>query len=268
MFVALNELLGVSVEQPERSALTLLCATRTDAGFLVHHFLSFYLRAGCKVCFLALVQSFSHYSFVAQKLGVNLLTAKEQNQLVFFEGLKSANQVLFSDGQECEDPNPFQFISGDGSDLKGLYDFVRTSVNPPAGGHRWKFPVLIVDDLGVLLSLGVRLVDLLNFVHYCRVTVNAELKGNLVFAVQSREDSEDDENETLVKALRHHTTCLLWAEGLPTGPCQEVHGQLTILEKDSRQSGGAEDLRRRLYQYKILDRNVAFFARGMSPAVL
>lgn len=52
-------------------------------------------------------------------------------------------------------------------------------MNPPAGGHRWKFPVLIVDDLGVLLSLGVRLVDLLNFVHYCRVTVNAELKVTL-----------------------------------------------------------------------------------------
>ncbi|XP_039225522.1 elongator complex protein 6-like [Crotalus tigris] len=68
MFAALNELLGVSLEQPERSQLTLLCATKTDAGFLVHHFLSFYLRAGCKVCFLALAQSFSHYSFVAQKL--------------------------------------------------------------------------------------------------------------------------------------------------------------------------------------------------------
>ncbi|XP_015684551.1 elongator complex protein 6 [Protobothrops mucrosquamatus] len=267
MFAALNELLGVSVEQPERSQLTLLCATKTDAGFLVHHFLSFYLRAGCKVCFLALAQSFSHYSFVAQKLGVNLLTAKEQNQLIFFEGLKWANQVLFSDGQESEDPNPFQFISGDGSDLKGLYEFVRTAVNPPTGGHRWKFSVLIVDDLGVLLSLGVRLVDLLNFVHYCRVTVNAELKGNLVFMVHSREDSEDEENETLVKALRHHASRLLWAEGLATGPCQEVHGQLTILEKDSRESGAARDLQR-VYQYKILDRNVAFFARGMSAAVL
>uniref|UniRef100_A0A8C3M228 Uncharacterized protein n=1 Tax=Chrysolophus pictus TaxID=9089 RepID=A0A8C3M228_CHRPC len=47
---------------------TLLRDSRTDGSFLVHHFLSFYLRAGCKVCFLALVQSFSHYNIVAQKL--------------------------------------------------------------------------------------------------------------------------------------------------------------------------------------------------------
>ncbi|XP_058039551.1 elongator complex protein 6 [Ahaetulla prasina] len=267
MFVALNELLGASLEQPQRSKLILLCATKTDASFLVHHFLSFYLKAHCKVCFLAFVQSFSHYNSVAQKLGVNLLTAKEQNQLVFFEGLKSANQVLFGDGQESQDPNPFQFISGDGSDLKQLYYFVRTSLYPSADGYQGKFPVLIVDDLSVLLSLGVRLTDVLNFVHYCRATVNTELKGNLVFMMQSSEDSEDEENELLVKALRHQANSFLWAEGLASGYCKEVHGQLTILEKDSWESGGAKDPRR-VYQYQIQDKNVAFFARGMSPAVL
>ncbi|XP_013919537.1 PREDICTED: elongator complex protein 6 [Thamnophis sirtalis] len=267
MFVALNELLGASVDQPERSKLILLCATKTDASFLVHHFLSFYLKAGCKVCFLAFVQSFSHYNSVAQKLGVNLLTAKEEKQLVFFEGLKSANQVLFGGGQESGDPNPFQFVSGDGSDLKQLYHFVRTSLNPSDGGDQWKFPVLIVDDLGVLLSLGVQLADVLNFVHYCRATVNAELKGNLVFMVQSSEDSEDEENEVLVKALRHQANTVLWAEGLASGYCKEVHGQLTILEKDSWESGEAKDPQR-VFQYQIQDKNVAFFARGMSAAVL
>uniref|UniRef100_A0A8C6YJL4 Elongator complex protein 6 n=1 Tax=Naja naja TaxID=35670 RepID=A0A8C6YJL4_NAJNA len=267
MFVALNELLGLSVEQPERSKLILLCATQTDASFLVHHFLSFYLKASCKVCFLAFVQSFSHYNSVAQKLGVNLLTAKEQNQLVFFEGLKLANQVLFSDVQKSEDPNPFQFISEDGSDLKRLYHFVRTSLNPSADGYRWKFPVVIIDDPGVLLSLGVRLTDVLNFVHYCRATVNAELKGNLVFLVRSSEASEDEENELLGKALRHQAHSVLWAEGLASGYCKEVHGQLTILEKDFRESSGMRDPRR-IYQYQIQDKNVTFFARGMSAAVL
>ncbi|XP_070585392.1 elongator complex protein 6 [Erythrolamprus reginae] len=268
MFVALNELLGASVEQPEPNKCILLCATKTDGSFLVHHFLSFYLKARCKVCFLALVQSFSHYNSVAQKLGVNLLTAKEHNQLVFFEGLKSASQVLFSDGQKSEDPNPFQFVSGDGSDLQQLFHFVRTSfLSPSAGGHQWKFPVLIIDDLGVLLSLGVQLTDVLNFVHYCRATINVELKGNLVFMTQSSEDSEDEENDVLVKALRHQANSILWAEGLASGYCKEVHGQLTILENDSGESGGAKDPQR-VYQYQIQDKNVAFFARGTSAAVL
>ncbi|XP_027765199.1 elongator complex protein 6-like, partial [Empidonax traillii] len=68
MFAELNELLGASPQRPEPGKFTLLRDTRTDGSFLVHHFLSFYLRAGCKVCFVALLQSFSHYSIVAQKL--------------------------------------------------------------------------------------------------------------------------------------------------------------------------------------------------------
>ncbi|XP_063159318.1 elongator complex protein 6 [Candoia aspera] len=267
MFLALNELLGVSAEQPERSKLTLLCATKTDASFLVHHFLSFYLKAGCKVCFLGLMQSFSHYSIVAQKLGVNLITAKEQDQLVFFEGLKSAKHVVFGGAQETDDTNPFQFISGDGSNLKALYEFVRTALSPAVGGDPWKCPVLIVDDLSVLLSLGVRLMDILNFIHYCRVTVNSQLKGNLVLMVHSSEDSVDEESELLVKSLRHHCNSILWAEGLATGYCKEVHGQLTIIRRSSWESRAARDLQR-IYQYKVQDKNVTFFARGMSAAVL
>uniref|UniRef100_H9GKE9 Elongator complex protein 6 n=1 Tax=Anolis carolinensis TaxID=28377 RepID=H9GKE9_ANOCA len=110
MFVGLNELLGETVERPERGKLTLLCADKTDASFLVHHFLSFYLKAGCKVCFVAIVQSFSHYSFVAQKLGVSLAAAKEKGQLVFLEGLKASKSILFSEGQQSDEANPFQFI--------------------------------------------------------------------------------------------------------------------------------------------------------------
>ncbi|XP_010218180.1 PREDICTED: elongator complex protein 6 [Tinamus guttatus] len=96
---------------------TLLRDTRTDGSFLVHHFLSFYLRAGCKVCFVALLQSFSHYNIVAQKLGVNLTAAKERGQLVFLEGLGSCLDVVFGEEepeeeQEAKQPHPLQFLSG------------------------------------------------------------------------------------------------------------------------------------------------------------
>uniref|UniRef100_A0A6I8PBL4 Uncharacterized protein n=1 Tax=Ornithorhynchus anatinus TaxID=9258 RepID=A0A6I8PBL4_ORNAN len=68
MFPELNNLLDAAPGKPEEGKLTLLCDVKTDGSFLVHHFLSFYLRAGCKVCFVALLQSFSHYNIVAQKL--------------------------------------------------------------------------------------------------------------------------------------------------------------------------------------------------------
>lgn len=61
------------------------------------------------------------------------------------------------------------------SDLKALFDFVRTSLTP-AGSDSWKGPVLLVDDLSVLLSLGATPVAVLDFIHYCRVTVCYQLK--------------------------------------------------------------------------------------------
>ncbi|NXA86103.1 ELP6 protein, partial [Melanocharis versteri] len=243
---------------------TLLRDTRTDGSFLVHHFLSFYLRAGCKVCFVALLQSFSHYNIVAQKLGVSLAAAKERGQLVFLEGLKSCLDLLFGEEEQPGQPSPLQFLST--SDLRALFDFVRVSLTP-ADGDSWKGPVLLVDDLSVLLSLGAAPVAVLDFIHYCRASVCWQLKGNVVVLVHSNEDSEDEGNELVVNSLCHHSDLILWAEGLATGFCKDIHGQIKIIKRLSLRQAAGQDLVQ-IYQYKIQDRNVTFFARGLSAAVL
>ncbi|XP_030349237.1 elongator complex protein 6 isoform X1 [Strigops habroptila] len=246
---------------------TLLRDTRTDGSFLVHHFLSFYLRAGCKVCFVALLQSFSHYNIIAQKLGVSLTAAKERGQLVFLEGLKSCLDLWFGEEEkQSGQPSPLQFISESASDLKALFDFVRVSLTP-AGSDSWKGPVLLVDDLSVLLSLGATPVAVLDFIHYCRVVVCSQLKGNIVVLVHSNEDSEDEENELVVNSLCHHSDLILWVEGLVTGFCKDVHGQIKIIRRVSLELTGEQDVVQ-IYQYKIQDKNVTFFARGLSAAVL
>ncbi|XP_064508260.1 elongator complex protein 6 isoform X2 [Pseudopipra pipra] len=273
-----------------RGRLTLLQASGTDGSFLVHHFLSFYLRAGCKVCFVALLQSFSHYSIVAQKLGcpshgesgkdyvypemkqqrakgVNLTAAKERGQLVFLEGLKSCLDLVFGEEEEQPgQPSPLLFLSESPSDLRALFHFVRVSLSA-AGSEACAGPVLLLDDLSVLLGLGATPVALLDFIHYCRALVCCQLKGNVVVLVHSSEDSEDEENELVVNSLCHHSDLILWAEGLATGFCKDVHGQLKIIQRVSLQQAGEQDLVQ-IYQYKIQDRNVTFFARGLSAAVL
>lgn len=65
--------------------------------------------------------------------------------------------------------------SGSTSNLKALFDFVRTSLTP-AGGDSWRGPVLLVDDLSLLLSLGASPVAVLDFIHYCRVVVCSQLQ--------------------------------------------------------------------------------------------
>ncbi|XP_049718699.1 elongator complex protein 6 isoform X2 [Elephas maximus indicus] len=246
--------------------LTLLCDAKTDGSFLVHHFLSFYLKANCKVCFVALIQSFSHYNIVGQKLGVSLTTARERGQLVFLEGLKSSVDVFF---RAQEEPHPLQFLrEANAETLQPLYEFVREALKPVDSGETaWRYPVLLVDDLSVLLSLGVGVVAVLDFVHYCRATVCWELKGNMVALVHDSVDTEDEENDVLLNGLSHQSHLILRAEGLATGFCRDVHGQLTILWRRAlRTTAQREQIL--TYQYKIQDKNVSFFARGMSPAVL
>ncbi|NXC45869.1 ELP6 protein, partial [Penelope pileata] len=244
---------------------TLLRDSGTDGSFLVHHFLSFYLRAGCKVCFVALAQSFSHYNIVAQKLGVSLTAAKERGQLVFLEGLKSCLDLLFGEEEQSGQPSPLRFISGSVSNLKDLFDFIHTSLTP-TDGDSWKGRVLLVDDLSVLLSLGATPVAVMDLMHYCRVVVCSQLKGNVVVLVHGSEDSEDKENQLLVTSLCHHSNLILQVEGLPTGFCKEVHGEIKIIKRLSLES--TEQDVTQIYQYKVQDKNVTFFARGLSAAVL
>ncbi|XP_007534035.2 elongator complex protein 6 isoform X2 [Erinaceus europaeus] len=263
MFPELNNLLNTAPDKAEQGRLTLLCDARTDGSFLVHHFLSFYLRANCKVCFVALIQSFSHYNIVAQKLGVSLTAARDRGQLVFLEGLKSSVEVFF---QTPEEPHPLQFLrEAKAGNLQPLYEFVRTALTPGDDGEAaWRCPVLLVDDLSVLLSLGLGAVAVLDWMQYCRATVCCQLKGNIVALVHDREDTEDEENDILLNGLSHQSHLILRTEGLATGFCRDVHGQLQIRW---RQPTTQRD-RSLTYQYKIQDKNVSFFAKGLAPAVL
>lgn len=61
--------------------------------------------------------------------------------------------------------------------LQPLFEFVREALKPGDNAEAaWRCPVLLVDDLSVLLSLGVGAVAVLDFIHYCRATVCCELK--------------------------------------------------------------------------------------------
>ncbi|XP_025314126.1 elongator complex protein 6 isoform X1 [Canis lupus baileyi] len=279
MFPELNNLLNTTPDRAEQGKLTLLCDAKTDGSFLVHHFLSFYLKANCKVCFVALIQSFSHYNIVGQKLGVSLTAARECGQLVFLEGLKSSVDVFFRAQAE---PHPLQFLrsaslqpcsevhtwEADAGNLQPLYEFVREALKPADDGQAaWRCPVLLVDDLSVLLSLGMGAVAVLDFIHYCRAAVCWEQKGNIVALVHDSGDAEDEENDILLNGLSHQSHLILRAEGLATGFCRDVHGQLKILWRTPSQPAAHRD-RSLTYQYKIQDKSVSFFAKGMSPAIL
>lgn len=273
MFEELNSILNTSPDSFTQGEFILLSERKCDALFLIHHFLSFYLRARCKVCFLGLVQSYSHYSAVSQRLGVSLAQAKEKGQLVFLEGLQDSLSVLIpQEGSAGSDT--LDFLRDPRKGLRSLYKFVQASCSSSSisssDAEEWGPPVLLVDDLGVLLSLGVSVGAALDFSHYCRATVCSQLQGNVVMLLHCDEDEEVDDGEDegagrLLKGLCHQCSLSLHVQGLPTGYCRDIHGQMEVCWR--RQADRQHTLKK-LFQYKVHDKGASFFARGTSSAVL
>lgn len=268
MFPELNSILSSSPDSFREGEFILLSDRQADASFLVHHYLTFYLRARCRVCVLGLVQSFSHYSVVSQRLGVNLTQAKEKGQLVFLEALKASPGVLL--GEDSSDKSAaLDYLRSPRPELRGLYEFVWNSLSRGAGedtAKSWGPPVLIIDDLSVLLSLGVSAAAILDFAHYCQATICSQLQGSVVALVRC-EDEEYDEDEEgsnyLLKALSHQCSLSLRVEGLSTGYCRDIHGQVEIWWR-----GRGTENQRKMFQYKVHDKGASFFAPGTSRAVL
>ncbi|XP_033958270.1 elongator complex protein 6 [Gymnodraco acuticeps] len=275
MYTELNSILNTTPDSFTQGEFVLLSDRQSDASFLIHHFLSLYLRARCKVCFVGLVQSFNHYSAISQRLGVSLTQAKEKGQLVFLEGQKESLSVLIPQENDTGS-QAMDFLRDPSVGLKSLYEFVRSAVSSNGeeggdGSEEWGPPVLLVDDLSVLLSLGVSAGAVLDFSHYCRAIVCSQLQGNVVMLVrcdgEGEEDEGDDEgSERLMKGLTHQCSLTLHVQGLPTGYCRDIHGQVEVCWR--RRQGDGQYTQKKLFQYKVHDKGASFFAPGTSSAVL
>nr|XP_009682505.1 PREDICTED: elongator complex protein 6 [Struthio camelus australis] len=297
---------GIGALPYSNGKFTLLRDTRTDGSFLVHHFLSFYLRAGCKVCFVALLQSFSHYNIVAQKLVVVLerrpwRAARSQivalcTTVVFMAGVNNCPLtcsvtrsllqmfcflVLASKrhlqklnfcarSQYQYTANCFRYMHVHACvcvNISAVYCPSRLQARSSCRPGGWLSRLVrraFVQAPSLICPLAPSGLGTSEGLNRCLVLSG---QGNIVVLVHSSEDSEDEENELVVTSLCHHSDLILWAEGLATGFCKDVHGQLKIIRRASLQLGGEQDVLQ-IYQYKIQDKNVTFFARGLSAAVL
>ncbi|XP_044175357.1 elongator complex protein 6-like [Acropora millepora] len=201
MFADFNSLMNFSEKSPPKNKFVLISDAQNDASFIIHHFLSMYIKGGLRVIFLALVQSFSHYNNVAQKLGANLRNAVQNGQVIYLDGLKLISEALDEGNQKKSLDNQQFFV---------------------------------------------------------------EVDGCLVTLVHNDSDVEDEESLLLWRQLCYEAHVGLHVRGLKSGYCKDVHGQLTITQRDENRMKH----RTREVQFKILEKNVTFFAPGMSKAVL
>lgn len=263
MFSELNVLLKWDVSSLPKGKCVIIQESDADGSFLMHHFLSSYLRGGFSVCFLALAQTFSHYSAVAQRLGLDLNAAKESGQLHFIDGL-GCSLELMHDGKGCnEQQNPLIATRMKDGTTKELFCQIKETLSSSVNGDS-DTSLLLIDDLSLLVSLGLKPIQVDQLVHYCMATLPST---TLVALTHNDTSVEDEEYTTLATHLRHRADIVLVVEGLSSGYCKDVHGQLSIT---NRMSDDAISGRRqhKAFHYKVLDKTVNFFPIGTSAAVL
>ncbi|KAJ7383717.1 Elongator subunit elp6 [Desmophyllum pertusum] len=273
MFADLNALTDFSEKCPPKRKFLLISDSQNDGSFLIHHFLALYIKGGFKVFFVALVQSFSHYNIVAQKLGANLGSACESGQVTFLDGLKLVSEGLDDKSKQeysfekpqttvsdnnGDDSNPFLNISNHNFTLQPLYNRIKSSL-----GKETKPCLLLIDDVTALLSIGIHVQEVISFIHYCSVMMCSSpttLDGCLVTLAHNDSDVDDEESLLLWKQLCYVAHMEFHVKGLSSGYCKDVHGQLTITHRDQNSIKHSS----KVVQYKIHEKNVTCFAPGMS----
>lgn len=204
---------------------------------------------------------------------MNLSSVVQSGQVTYLDGLKLISEALYDGHQEespvhyradndADDSNPFTNIRNHSFTLQPLYNRIKSSFD-----NEQKPCLLLIDDLTSLLTIGIRVEEIIDFTHYCSTLMcfsPTMLKGCLVTLVHNDNDVDDEDSLLLWKQLCHEAHLELHVRGLSSGYCKDVHGQLTITKRDHNQmTHQTKDV-----QFKILEKNVTFFAPGMSKAVL
>ena len=233
----LQNILQVNDSSLLKDNLVVCSEANADGSFLLHYFLSFYARSKNCVCLLGVYQTFHHYNSVGKKLGVDYAALKKEGKFVFLDTLKEGGQYLLNAAkvgdscdsinktcvQEAREESPYMCVAGIPDSVSNLYKHICNQCKELQQKYPETSLLLVIDNLTLLLALGVPVKDISYLVTYLSRTLNKE--GNCSVVVMVSEDGDED-TTLLIKQLRHMADLVLFTEGLPSGYCKDVHGQV------------------------------------------
>ncbi|GJJ73652.1 hypothetical protein EMPS_06010 [Entomortierella parvispora] len=269
----------------------------SDGNFLLHHFISNYVKADQNVVLVGLAGILVHYTMVGRKLAINLATARTKGNFYFVDGLTQLTDYAAPNKDHIARPaEPKPLASGPPSRTipappppivlcyspkladfyRVLEDLIKNTVSKnskgPTGQERQL--CLILDDLSVLLNCGWSCRDVLALVRYLKLLVSQH-NGTLITLVHADGVmAEEPSQDGLVKGVLYEADYILDVRGLDSGGSRDVHGQLSMLHGPGyllRQRSGQvkeNEWPALTLHYKILDNNVEVFAKGYSSGVL
>ncbi|KAF9144459.1 Elongator subunit elp6 [Linnemannia schmuckeri] len=254
---------------PPGTFLSISDTQASDGNFLLHHFISNYIKADQNVVLVGLAGILVHYTMVGRKLGVNLATARTKGNFQFVDGLTqltdyaAPNKEYLAKPVETKPssttttatPSPNTTTSTMGAriarpaaatatppappkvlsyspKLVDLYKALEEIIQDTASkttGPFQKQLVLILDDLSVLLNCGWPCRDVLALVRYLKLLV-AKVNGTLITLVHADGlMAEEVSQDGLVKGVFYEADYIVDVRGLDSGGSRDVHGQLSLL---------------------------------------
>ncbi|KAJ2960666.1 hypothetical protein NQZ79_g4049 [Umbelopsis isabellina] len=247
---------------PAGSNIVITDTLKSNGNFLLHHFIANHLRAGQKVIVVGLSQIFNHYFLIGRKLGINLQTHKQNGQFVFIDGLThlttyTQNAPLPSAKTPTTPNSVLQ-----GNSAQGFYSTIKEHTEACAKDS--SNPLVIIDDVNVLVWGGFPVVDVLSLLHNIRVLTEM-VQGTLISVVHADEEGADDEtSDSFVRSVLSRADIVLMAEPLQSGLSRDVHGQLSIVNGPK----GRGVVEAQALHYRLMDNNCTFFAKGIAQGVL
>ena len=233
--------------------------SNADGSFLIHHFISQVTRDGHLLCLVSFTHNFVHYNTTGTKLGSNLLRHQQTGKVVFVDCLTNlfgGKEVL---ADECASDHVAFSTASNSSLLTDLYHTIYLCVKELMKNYPALPVCLVVDDCSLLLSLGLKVQELVNFVHLCHFLLCTSVgyckkSGYFILTVHNDQNCYD-EDEQLLKAHTLHTCDIhLHVEGLSTGYSQEVHGELIVEWRNPEQSSSKAALSRKHMQFRLSEK--------------
>lgn len=167
---------------PISGSLFLLTETlRADVSFIIHHFLSLYLKNAGRVILVGLEHHFQHYFLIGKKVRMNLVEEEESGNFKFIDLVSkpfvwcennpnSLNQISKS--------KPLSFDASKSNVLEELYLEIEKNFIQMEASNLKKPCCLIIDCFNILLNVTNCVAESIQFIQYCQTLIQQKVMIN------------------------------------------------------------------------------------------
>ncbi|XP_015929134.1 elongator complex protein 6 [Parasteatoda tepidariorum] len=258
LFEHITSFLNFSNEESRKKQFVLAIKdSLSDLSFVFADFLSFYIKQDYPVILVNLAQSFHHYNYILLKSGINLKTLREQDKIIQIDVLGEAENVISCPADVVNNLQTLSSVvlnSSDSHCLKPLYESIETGLKSILKLKPKQF-ILLIDEINVLINLGVPLKAIQLFIQRCfALCVNGTETAGLLL-VGALQDGNDSESVKYVNFLSHICDIELHIEGLKTGYSKDIQGKMSVKTRDKAHGSFTNQ---KLF-FKVEDKGAKYF---------